>query len=182
MADLDLHNTFRPGKKTPNQAIKRSTKVDLTPMVDLGFLLITFFFVSTTWSRPGSIPLHLPAQGPPTKVPATASLTIFPLHPNQVFYYWGEFQDALNRKQFGWTDYSVQAGIGQVIRNKQSLLDHDRSFLKGRKELVVMIKPGEETSLNNLVKILDEMAINQVARYVIMDRETREKQWLENRH
>jgi hypothetical protein len=79
------------------------------------------------------------------------------------------------------TNYSVNAGIGQIIRQRQIVLEKSPLFKKGTKELIVMIKPDRETSLNNLVKLLDEMMINGVSRYAFMDIQEEEKQLLKGR-
>jgi hypothetical protein len=147
-------------------------------MVDLGFLLITFFFVSTTWNRPGAVRFFIPAKGSPTLVPAKASLTIFPLQGNQVFYYFGNMQEAMAANQFGICNYSLNSGIGEIIRQRQSALKQNQLANNGSKQLMVMIKPNAETSYNNLVKILDEMLINQVSKYAFMDLGEEEKQLL----
>src|SRR5579875_2231614 len=73
---------------------KLSTRVDMTPMVDLGFLLITFFIFTTTISQPTTLKLNLPqdTKNPEeqTKTKASGALTIMLGKDNNVFYYEGE--------------------------------------------------------------------------------------------
>lgn len=149
------------------QSKKHSTRVDLTPMVDLGFLLITFFIFSTSLSKPKAMDLKMPADGPNGTAGETASLTVLLMEEDQVFYYHGMLKDALAKGQYGITNYNVKSGIGQVIRDKQAAMDRVKP--DNRKELIFMIKSTPGATYQNIVDILDEVLINMVSRYVIMD-------------
>lgn len=174
MAEINTATTGnKPGVR---RSKKLSTRVDLTPMVDLGFLLITFFIFTTTLSDPKVLPLYMPADGPPSKSPESGSLTVLPLAKDKIFYYHGEMTDALNKGAFGITTYSIQEGIGKIIRDKQAALD--RTKPGGRKDLVLMIKPTGESSYKNTVDILDEVLLNDVSRYALMDITEAEKKML----
>lgn len=155
---------------------KSATRIDLTPMVDLGFLLITFFIVTTTWSRPKTLRLFLPAEGIGTVSGESSSLTVIPFK-ESVFYYEGSFASALANRHFGITGYSVYNGIGQVIRNKQVAMDKQRP--KFRKELMLMIKPASNASYGHLVDVLDEVLINAVPHYALMDITKEEKEYIQ---
>lgn len=157
---------------------KHSTRVDLTPMVDLGFLLITFFIFTTSMSSPKAMKLNMPkdTEGPDkdTKVAQSTALTVIPLDENKIFYYHGALEDALKTNTWGFTNYSVSDGLGQIIRTKQAVLEK----LKPGKsnDLVVMVKPAPESNYENVVNVLDEFLINQVTRYAIMDITPEEKE------
>jgi biopolymer transport protein ExbD len=178
MAEISTATTAdKPGVR---RSKKLSTRVDLTPMVDLGFLLITFFIFTTTMSTPRELPLYMPADGPPSKSPESGSLTVLPLSSDKIFYYHGEMKDALNKKAFGITSYSVKDGIGQVIRDKQLVLDKVKQG--GRKNLILMIKPTSESNYKNVVNLLDEVLLNDVKRYAIMDITEEEKKMLQEKN
>lgn len=146
-----------PGVK---KAKKLSTRVDLTPMVDLGFLLITFFIFTTTMSQPTAMRLFLPkdTEKPEdqNKIKASGALSILLAKNNGIFYYEGELApDASNFKSTNFKE------IRDIIINKKKSTDP--------KDFVVVIKPGPEATYKNTVDILDEMTINDVKRYAMVD-------------
>lgn len=161
MAEMDTsgggHHKKGPGVK---KAKKLSTRVDLTPMVDLGFLLITFFIFTTTMSQPTAMRLFLPkdTEKPEdqNKIKASGALSIMLAKNNQIFYYEGELlPDGSNFKSTNFKE------IRDIIINKKRSTDP--------KDFVVVVKPGPESTYKNTVDILDEMTINDVKRYAMVD-------------
>jgi len=146
---------------------KLSTKVDLTPMVDLGFLLITFFMVSMTWSKPKTMQFYSPADGPPTKYPESATLTVIPCDRGRVFYYHGQLEDALQNGNYGFTSYHVMDGIGNTIRQKQQQMEHTRKGFAN--EMTLIIHPVAQSNYQNIVNLLDEVVINAIPHHVLND-------------
>ncbi len=145
-----------PGVK---KAKKLSTRVDLTPMCDLGFLLITFFIFTTTMSQPTAMRLALPDDKvkpeDQNKIKQSGALTILLGKNNNVFYYEGELTpDASNFKSSNFKDIR-----DEIIRKKQ----------QADTNLVVVIKPNDESNYKNFIDILDEMSINVVKRYAVVD-------------
>jgi biopolymer transport protein ExbD len=167
MAEINIPaaSGTKPGVR---RSKKLSTRVDLTPMVDLGFLLITFFIFTTSMSTPKSMKLVMPKDSPDsTTVGLSTALTVIPLKDNKVFYYHGELNEALRTNTFGITNYSLTDGLGQIVRNKQAALD--KMNPGKRKDLMLMIKPTSESNYQHLVNVLDEVLINEVKHYAIMD-------------
>ena len=169
-----------PGVK---KAKKLSTRVDMTPMVDLGFLLITFFIFTTTMSSPTAMKLYMPKdtdkEEEQNKAKESGALTIMLSKNNSVYYYEGQLlPDASNFKS---TNFK---GIRDVIINKKKEVManhvHDASCEKiwaengGDKtsclarDLVVVIKPHVTATYKNTVDILDEMTINGVTRFAMV--------------
>jgi biopolymer transport protein ExbD len=136
-------------------------------MVDLGFLLITFFMVSTSWTKPKAATLRMPADGPPTTYGNNAVLTLVALNDNKIFYYNGELDQSLKEGSYGVTGYRQREGIGDIIRQKQ--LAMDRTYKGGRKELMLLIKPSPGSDYQNVVSLLDEALINDIKRYALID-------------
>ncbi len=162
MAEMDTSSKGGGHKKGPGvkKGKKLSTRVDLTPMVDLGFLLITFFIFTTTMSQPTAMRLFLPKDTDKpeeqNKVKASGALTIMLGKSNGVYYYEGELApDGSNFKSSNFKD------IRQEIISKKKNTNPD--------DFVVVIKPGPEATYKNTVDILDEMTINEVKRYAMVD-------------
>lgn len=139
---------------------KQSTRVDLTPMVDLGFLLITFFIFTTTMSSPTAMKLFMPkdADKPEeqNKAKESGALTILLGKDNNVFYYEGILDPAgANFKSSNFKE------IRDVIINKKKTTNSE--------DFVVVIKPSDECKYKNVIDIMDEMPINAVKRYALVD-------------
>lgn len=175
MADIDVSGGDSGHKKGPGvkKAKKLSTRVDMTPMVDLGFLLITFFIFTTTMSTPSTMKLYMPKdeKNPKdlTEVKESGALTILLGKNNGIYYYEGQLkEDGSNFKS------STYKEIRDVIINKKKnvmemgkRLGYPKDTLD--KDFVVVIKPNEEATYKNTVDILDEMTINQVHRFALVD-------------
>jgi biopolymer transport protein ExbD len=146
---------------------KLSTRVDLTPMVDLGFLLITFFILTTTWTQVRALKFYTPADGPDTKAAQSKTLTIIPGVNNKVFYYHGSLEDALQGNASGFTSYNEQTGIGQLIREKKELMDKLKQG--SSQDLVFIITPTANANYKNMVDAIDETLINDVKHYTVTE-------------
>jgi biopolymer transport protein ExbD len=137
----------------------------MTPMVDLGFLLITFFIFTTTMSTPAAMQLFMPKDTDKpeeqTKAKESGALTIMMGKNNQVYYYEGQLSEDGSNFTVSNFDPNDEKGIRQVIMKKKRNTPAD--------DLVVVIKPNEEASFKNTVDILDEMKINDVERFALID-------------
>jgi len=135
---------------------KASTRIDMTPMVDLAFLLLTFFMLATTFNKSLVMELLMPEKAdsaqtlPPIEAENVLNLVLG--SNNQVFWYQGE-----DASQGQLTSYSTN-GIRQV------LLEH-----REKKKLWVFIKPSQASNYQNVVNVLDEMSITAIQRYSLAD-------------
>lgn len=170
MAEL---NTGDGGKKGGKVRSKKSNPgVDLTAMVDLAFLLITFFMLTTTLSKPQSMPLAMPDTeeidtDPPMPIDENRMVTILIGNNNKLMWYRGKFEtpkEAPTEAVFGKNgirqDLLKQIAIGKAIATQDGKPDQG---------LVVNIKASDKASYKNLVDILDEMAITKPQLYAIGD-------------
>jgi biopolymer transport protein ExbD len=172
MAEIISTGSHQAGKGA-RRCKKMSTKVDLTPMVDLGFLLITFFVFTTSMAVPKSMQLFLPAgEEATTELRESVALTVIPIENNRVFYYHGKLSEAIAKKEFGITTYAFNNGIGDIIRFKQKALDAGSAYK--RDDLVLIIKPASVASYQNITDALDEVLINGLKHYSLVDIDIKE--------
>ena len=157
---------------------KHSLKTDMTPMVDLGFLLIAFFVVTTRLSEPVVVKLNMPHDGPPTELEDSNALTVLLGSFGKIYYYHGNMSKALFENKIFETTFSVKDGIGQIIRDKQQWLDKVNISDEKRDGLMLLIKATDDAQYENIVEMLDETLINDVKKYAIVKIEPEEKKWL----
>jgi biopolymer transport protein ExbD len=175
MASLDTGGDSGGHKKGPGvkKAKKLSTRIDMTPMVDLGFLLITFFIFTATMSTPTTMRLIMPKdeKNPEnqTEVKESAALTILLGGNNGIYYYEGQMKaDGSNFKSSTYKEIRdvIQTKRTNVMQMGKSLGYHPDST---DRDLVVVIKPNENATYKNTVDVLDEMTINNIRRFAIVD-------------
>ena len=140
----------------------------MTPLVDLGFLLITFFIFTTTMAEKKATGLVMLQDGE-TAVASSKALTVILGDGNKVFAYAGRWEDAVSHQNIIQTNYSVTEGLGSLIRTKQKQLGDKKD------NLVLIIKPLSTASYQNVIDALDEALINQVQRYMVVDASDAEK-------
>lgn len=184
------------GKGEKGKPKKLSTRVDFTPMVDLGFLLITFFMLATTLSKPQTMEIAMPSKEKvtveeQTKVKASRAVTIVLDKDNTVYYYEGtrdektgvdpvvsktDFSPQGVRKLLIKKNYDIMVKVEELRAKKQDKKLSDEDFDKQRNEVmsdkaapIVIIKATDGANYGNLVNILDEMAICNIGRYAIVD-------------
>ncbi|HSY75575.1 MAG TPA: biopolymer transporter ExbD [Bacteroidia bacterium] len=197
MADVDSGGGSGGGhgKHQKKRAKKLSTRIDMTPMVDLGFLLLTFFMLTTTFSKPKVIGLTPPIKSDKKTEVDTTSLTIVLSGNNKIYYYKGQLPqdlDSTNMK-IRMSDFSPK-GIRQVILNFNNFVNNqvgpgspvyqkyksgqinDSVYdkLKDSAEakhgaMFVIIKTDSLAKYVNVVSMLDEMDICNVGLYSLID-------------
>ena len=155
-----------------------SVKIDMTPMVDLGFLLITFFIFTTSLTQPTITKLTMPKASTDIADVFGKTLLTAVLHENKVTVYEGGFEKAIATNAVKQSDYNVQTGLGAFVRQKQKALD--KEGLKD--DLLVVIKPTPSASYQDVMNALDEMLINGVSRYSVVDASKPEKEYLATHH
>jgi biopolymer transport protein ExbD len=136
---------------------KSSTKIDMTPMVDLAFLLLTFFMLTTTFNKPQTMEINMPEKPEKDeKLPEVNEkkvITILLGANDKIYWYMGVTDPVVEA-----TDFS-DTGIRKVLLQKN----------KEVKDLVVLIKPSDESRYKNVVDILDEMNITNSQRYAMVE-------------
>ncbi len=158
------------GKGGKVRSKKQNSKVDLTAMVDLAFLLITFFMLTTTLSKPQSMSLGLPdkdedeTKNKDIKVDEKRTMTIMMGENNKLVYYMGLLDTPIaGPKDIAYGKDGIRK---ELLARKKSVVEYTGDKAKG---IIVIIKPGKKSNYKNLVDILDEMAITGVATYAIVN-------------
>jgi len=152
MAEMDT-SSGGGHKKGPGvkKAKKLSTRVDLTPMVDLGFLLITFFVFTTTMSQSTAMKMNEPKDDDSTqqiKVKNSGAMTILLGKADQVYYYYGQLDPEKLSEQFKSTTFKQ---VRDIIVEKKKATPID--------DLMYIIKSDKQSTFKNAIDILDEMSI-----------------------
>lgn len=167
------------GKKRPK---KSSTRIDMTPMVDLAFLLLTFFVMTSTFSKPKIMSLAYPAK-PKEKVeaPEIFNAITFLLTEDRIFYYKGAFKPG--ETQLEETSFGAE-GVRKLLAdenkfvldekikltdrlNRREIVDsiYEKEMIaaqKDNKALKVLIKTDLKASCKNFIDLIDELRINDI--------------------
>jgi biopolymer transport protein ExbD len=170
MAELNTGDGGGKDKKVRSK--KQNSKVDLTAMVDLAFLLITFFMLTTTLSKPQSMNLGLPDKDDPKdkqediKVDENRTMTIMLGENDKLVRYVGLLATPVAGGAPKDFTYGKEGIRKELISRKESVLKYTGDPKKG---MIVIIKPSKKSNYRNLVDILDEMAIVDVPTYAIVN-------------
>lgn len=169
MAELNTGDSGG-GKGGKVRSKKQNSKVDLTAMVDLAFLLITFFMLTTTLSKPQSMSLGLPdkddknPENQDMKVDEKRTMTVMMGEDNKLVYYMGLLESPIaGPKDIAYGKSGIRK---ELLARKKSVIEYTGNKEKG---IIVIIKPGKKSKYKNLVDILDEMAISGVDTYAIVN-------------
>jgi biopolymer transport protein ExbD len=148
---------------------KQNSKVDLTAMVDLAFLLITFFMLTTSLSKPQAMNLGLPEDKPDKpeldiKVDEKRTLTLLLGENNQIQWFHGLLATPIaGPKTEVYGKNGLRKQVLKLIKQVPQLTGDPK------KGLIVIIKPTKKSTYRNLVDVLDEMAISGVETYTIVN-------------
>ncbi|MFD2512742.1 ExbD/TolR family protein [Pontibacter locisalis] len=162
------------GKGGKKRSKKMSVHLDMTPMVDLAFLLLTFFMLTTTFSKPQTMEIQMPVK-PETEeeqiaLKASNAMTIILGENDRLFYYFG-LGDPAENPEVVESDYSA-SGIRKVLLSPR---------IKSNEKMTVMIKPMEASRYKNVVDILDELKITDTRKFALVDMSDNDKQLIQQK-
>lgn len=157
MAEISGDSGGGHGKKGGKvRAKKQSTRVDMTPMVDLAFLLLTFFILTSTFNKSKTMEVTMPdkvtKEEEQTKINENDILNVVLGESDKIYYWTGLTPPA------EVTNYSKD-GIRKILLER----------IRQNPKLMILIKPQDDSRYNNMVDILDEMEITQMKRYAIVE-------------
>lgn len=182
----ELQQTTGAGRNKTRQK-KSHLRVDFTPMVDMNMLLLTFFMLATTFSKPQTMKITMPSDdgAPSTPITRSKAVTVYLGKDHKIYYFEGEpdlkKDDFLNQTNF------ASNGLRQVLLNKNtaivtkinelnkqraagkiSQVNYDKIVdnLKNKMS-IVMIKPLDNSTYNDMVNALDEMLIVNINKYMV---------------
>jgi biopolymer transport protein ExbD len=154
MAEISQGSGKKDGKV---RSKKTSTRIDMTPMVDLAFLLLTFFVMTTTLNKPQTMEITMPekpkVEDKQPLVNEKRVLTLVLGGGDKIYWYLGITDPKVELSNFS------NDGIRKVLLQQNAQI----------KEMVVLIKPSDESKYKNVVDILDEMNISNIARFALVD-------------
>jgi biopolymer transport protein ExbD len=183
------------GKHGKIRAKKQSTHIDMTPMVDLAFLLLTFFMLTTTFGKPKTMEINMPVKPPPGQEilnEVNNAITILLSDDDKIYWYYGElkpetkltltdFSPSGVRKLF--LDYNKQA-VSEIKTLKENALKTNMNEdtlkskivdIKGKKyALMVLVKTDDKAKYKNVIDIIDELNICLIGKYALVDLDARE--------
>ena len=140
--------------QTNKKKLRLGLRVDLTPMVDLGFLLITFFIFATTISEKSVIKLVMPKDSKDsTLIKKSGALVLLPAGSGKIYFYYGDDPTLRGPKDI--------RAIRHILLEKKSTVY--------QKDFFVIIKPTPDADYSQIVQILNEMNINDVNHYALSD-------------
>ena len=182
------------GKRRPK---KHSTHIDMTPMVDLMCLLITFFMLTTAFNKPKVMEITMPEKNTEIKdqpkVDARRTVNIILDENDKVYYYEGAIEKGKPEPTLVKTNFSKD-GIRKYLLERNKVVfkeiyelkekvkkgelvystDTLNAKIKEKKKIdpmapIILIKPTEKAKYRNIVDIIDEMAITDIASYAVVD-------------
>ncbi|HLG33848.1 MAG TPA: biopolymer transporter ExbD [Bacteroidia bacterium] len=181
------------GKHKKVRSKKSSTHIDMTPMVDLAFLLLTFFMLSTTFSKPKTMEINMPVKQPENTdtLKITNAITLLLTDKNKIFWYFGEFKP--EETQLDETSFSPDASnsLRKILLDKNKsandrIRDLEKKLIRGeikdttfkrmrvdiqaeKQSLFVLIKTDDKAKYKNVIDALDECNITNVGKYALVD-------------
>jgi len=160
MASVDTpqpRNTGKKGKGFHRPKRRVGVRIDMTPMVDVAFLLLIFFMVTTVFRTPQALEINLPPDKQnTTQIAESKILQLRVLSEDRVFWKRGPKTDP-------WVHTTV-AGLGDVLKP-----------LKGNDEIVVLISIDRDAKFNNMVSIIDQLDIAHLGRFSIVELNPKDK-------
>lgn len=189
----------KKGKHGKVRAKKNSTNIDMTPMVDLAFLLLTFFMLTTTFGKPKTMEINMPVKPDiEVKNEVNNAITVLLSGDNKVFWYYGELKP---ETKLTATDFSkdgirklfieknqkaydeIQKLRAEGLKNKvaDTTLKRMEVDIKGKKyALMVLVKTDDKAKYKNVIDVLDELNITFIGKYALVDLAQQEYDMIKN--
>jgi biopolymer transport protein ExbD len=144
MGAVDTPEPSGKGKKGGLRRPKRRVKIriDMTPMVDVAFLLLIFFMVTTVFRKPQAMEVNLPPKDTKVQVPESNVLTMFVRADERIYYKMG-------------------TGDLQPVEFN-GLINLWETTAKLNPELIILVKVSRQASYNTMVDIMDDLDLADI--------------------
>ncbi|MCG8342392.1 MAG: biopolymer transporter ExbD [Chlorobiales bacterium] len=159
MGLVDSPNGEQRGRKTKRKRKRIGFHIDMTPMVDVAFLLLTFFMLTTTFGRANTMEINIPPENSEVKIAETNVMT-FRIVPDG-YVYWS-IGEAAPRKQRLYDEENAMA-LGREIR--QMLQQQTEANSK----LVIVVKISDKAKYKYLIDLIDEFNLMKIDRFSLDD-------------
>jgi biopolymer transport protein ExbD len=161
MSGVDTPDAGGSAKKGKKKKTKRlNIRIDMTPMVDVAFLLLTFFMLTTVFSKPQTMEINLPPdEKAEVEVAASNLMTVYVTQDGTIYWHMGDAKDnPLNKSNF--------KEIRSVFIER----------IKSNPKLITLIKVDRDAKYINMVDIMDELNLANITRFTLakMDQKDRE--------
>jgi biopolymer transport protein ExbD len=160
MGMVDSPNERRGSKRGGHKRKRLGFRLDMTPMVDVAFLLLTFFMLTTTFAKSNTMEINIP---PETGEVAIAERNVMTLRvPGDGFAYWSFAEEAPHRVAL-YDNSGIHASLGGELR--QVL----RQQFTSNKKLVIVVRISDKAKYKSLVDIIDEFNLMKIDRFSLDD-------------
>ncbi len=200
MANVESNSGGGGGKHQKKRAKKHGARIDMTPMVDLGFLLLTFFVLTSQFSKPKTMEINMPVEPEDTTITTkvddeTAMTILLEEKAEKIFYYYGKFKPESSILKT--MDYSKD-GIRKVLQKRNDKVITQMNELKeklsrgeiadttykrlaigvkgDKKATFVIVKADEKAKYKNVIDVIDELNVADVGKYALVDISPAEKE------
>ncbi|WP_343617564.1 biopolymer transporter ExbD [Flavobacterium sp.] len=159
---------------------KLNSRVDLTAMVSVSFLLIIFFMIATELRKPKIMDLTLPYYDPKWDHIISCGvgaddrlITVILDDNNKIVTYSGLLFDPFEKpKQISYGKNGIRK---ELFNKKKRILEYSTAMGRSNRGPIVIIKPSKKSNFKNLIDILDEMTITGIDTYAIVNEFTPEE-------
>jgi biopolymer transport protein ExbD len=157
MSAVETAEPKAKGKGGKKKAKRVGVRIDMTPMVDVCMLLLTFFMLTTVFNKPQTMELNLP---PDAKVKV-------------------EVQESALITLRVAANFSIYWNKGSDLKMEKLTLKELRAFLveqsRSNPKLVVLIKINRDATYNNMVDLMDEVNLANITRFSLVPMDDADK-------
>ncbi len=143
MADVEVAEVRKKGGRKKKRRL--AIHIDMTPMVDVSLLLLTFFMLTTAFNRPQAMEINLPPSDTKVEVAETNLMTLLVTPDGSIYYHIGTKPP----QKVEWKDFR------NLIINSN----------KANSRLITLIKVSRKAKYQDMINILDELNVDNVTRF-----------------